>query len=99
MSRGASRAASIIAVVVLVIAVAAVLLYVTGQSRQAPSTTSPSTSTAATSTATSTATSAQDVALYAVAYKDITAGLLVTVLNYLILGKPLEGFNIGGLKG
>lgn len=95
MSRGASRAASIIAVVVLVIAVAAVLLYVTGQSRQAPATTPPSTSTAATSTA----TSAQDVALYAVAYKDITAGLLVTVLNYLILGKPLEGFNIGGLKG
>ncbi len=77
--------------------VAAVLLYVT--SRQAPSTTPPSTSTAATPTATLTATSAQNVALYVVAYKDITAGLLVTVLNYLILGKPLEGFNIGGLKG
>jgi hypothetical protein len=39
------------------------------------------------------------VALYVLAYKDITAGLLVMVLNYLILGKLLEGFNIGGLKG
>ncbi len=71
MSRGVSRTASIIAVVVLVIVVAAVLLYVT--SRQAPSTPPPSTSTAATSTATSTATSAQNVTLYVVAYKDITA--------------------------